>query len=142
MTGAQPLGPTPPGHLFVYGTLRPGDVRWPMLEPFVIDHGWPDSVRGRLFDTGLGYPAATFSTGADGADDPLAVVHGHTVALLAASLHRALEVLDAEEDTVVGLYRRIEVVTDRGIRAWAYVAGIGLELTPITSGDWFRRSTT
>ena len=31
--------PTAPVHLFVYGTLRPGDVRWPFLERFVADTG-------------------------------------------------------------------------------------------------------
>ena len=24
-------------HVFVYGTLRPGDVRWHFLEPFVVE---------------------------------------------------------------------------------------------------------
>lgn len=126
-----------PTHLFVYGTLRPGDVRWPLLEPFVVDHGWPDTVIGRLFDTGLGYPAAVF-------DDPgtadlatTRIVHGRTFGLLQHSLSRALEVLDQEEDTVEGLYRRVEVRTASGVHAWAYCSGAGLELTPIASGDWF-----
>ena len=35
-------------HLFVYGTLRPGDVRWPFLEPFVADAGVADTVGGRV----------------------------------------------------------------------------------------------
>ena len=47
-------------HVFVYGTLRPGDVRWSFLEPFVTDDGAADSVVGSLFDTGEDYPAATF----------------------------------------------------------------------------------
>src|SRR6185295_7476071 len=47
-------------HLFVYGTLRPGDVRWPLLAPYVADDGVPDSVDGRVYDTGRGYPAAVF----------------------------------------------------------------------------------
>ena len=49
------------------------------------------------------------------------------------------EVLDEQEDTVLGLYRRVEVTTSRGVRAWAYEYGDGLELTPIESGDWFLR---
>ena len=48
-------------HVFVYGTLRPGDVRWSFLEPFVTDGGAADSVIGSLFDTGEDYPAATFT---------------------------------------------------------------------------------
>ncbi|TVR22110.1 MAG: gamma-glutamylcyclotransferase [Ilumatobacter sp.] len=123
-------------HLFVYGTLRPGDVRWPMLEPFVVDHGWDDAVPGRLFDTGLGYPAAIFDTAG-----AMTTVYGRTFGLLGTSLGRALELLDVEEDTVEGLYRRVRVVTARGVAAWAYAYGDGLDLTPIESGDWFTRST-
>jgi len=50
-------------HLFVYGTLRPGDVRWHLLEPFVNGEGAPDTVAGELFDTGHNYPAAIFGPG-------------------------------------------------------------------------------
>jgi gamma-glutamylcyclotransferase (GGCT)/AIG2-like uncharacterized protein YtfP len=119
----------------VYGTLRPGDVRWHFLEPFVVDEGWPDSTPGRLFDTGLEYPAAVF----DDRVEPGGVVRGHTFPLLTASVRRCLEVLDEEEDTVAGLYRRIAITTGRGVRAWAYEYGDGLHLTPIHSGDWFAR---
>ena len=116
-------------HLFVYGTLRPGDVRWHVLEPFVVDGGWSDTVAGRLFDTGFDYPAAVF----DGAG----TIHGHTFALLEVSLGRALEVLDEVEGIVDGEYSRVSVRTARGVDAWAYACGDGLDLTPITSGDWF-----
>lgn len=120
-------------HLFVYGTLRPGDVRWPLLAPFAVDEGWPDSVPGRLFDTGLDYPAAIF----DDRADPGGRVMGQTYALLRASLGSCLDVLDREEGTVGGLYRRVVVRTDRGVDAYAYEYGDHLELTPIDSGDWF-----
>jgi len=117
--------------LFVYGTLRPGDVRWSMLEPFAADAGVDDTVPGRLFDTGLDYPAAIFGeTG---------IVLGRTYRLRLDTLDHALAVLDEEEDTVAGLYRRVTVVTGRGTTAWAYAYGQGLELTPIPSGDWFDR---
>jgi gamma-glutamylcyclotransferase (GGCT)/AIG2-like uncharacterized protein YtfP len=117
-------------HVFVYGTLRPGDVRWHFLEPFVVDSGWSDSVGGRLFDTGLDYPAALF--GADG------TILGHTFALLEQSMRRALEVLDDVEGVVDGEYARQIVRTARGVDAWAYASGADLALTPIPSGDWFR----
>lgn len=117
--------------LFVYGTLRPGDVRWSFLEPFVVDEGVDDTVDGALFDTGLGYPAAVF----DGAG----TIVGRTYRLALDRLDEALAVLDEEEDTVGGLYRRIEVTTGSGVRAWAYAYGDGLTLTPIPSGDWFTR---
>jgi gamma-glutamylcyclotransferase (GGCT)/AIG2-like uncharacterized protein YtfP len=119
--------------LFVYGTLRRGDVRWSFLEPYVHDDGFDDTVTGTLFDTGLGYPAAIF--------DPLATtsIIGRTYPLVAERLDVALAVLNEEEDTVLGLYRRVAVTTGGGRRAWAYAYGTGLELTPIESGDWFAR---
>jgi len=99
-------------HLFVYGTLRPGDVRWHFLEPFVVDGGVADSVAGRT-------------------------IHGQTLSLLAASVDHALAVLDEVEDVVGGEYRRVAVRTGLGIEAWSYAYGSGLDLTPIPSGDWF-----
>lgn len=137
--------------LFVYGTLRPGDVRWSFLEPFVVDDGIDNAVAGRLFDTGLDYPEAVFD-GVDAAG-PLrsdrdshatllgasGTIVGRTFELRVDTIDRALAVLDEEEDTVLGLYRRVVVMTTRGTRAWAYAYGDGLELTPIPSGDWFTR---
>jgi gamma-glutamylcyclotransferase (GGCT)/AIG2-like uncharacterized protein YtfP len=119
--------------LFVYGTLRRGDVRWSFLEPYVHDDGVDDTVAGTLFDTGLGYPAAVFDPGAT------TTIVGRTYHLVAERLDVALTVLDDEEDTVLGLYRRVIVTTGSGRRAWAYAYGAGLELTPIDSGDWFTR---
>lgn len=116
-------------HLFVYGTLRPGDVRWQFLAPFVVDDGWPDTVAGQLFDTGLDYPAAVFNQ--------KGAIHGRTFALLEESASRALEVLDEVEGIVDGEYSRVIVRTGRGVDAWAYASGDGLDLTPIGSGDWF-----
>jgi len=118
-------------HLFVYGTLRPGDVRWSFLEPWVVDDGVEDSVVGRLYDTGLGYPAAIFGDGG--------LVVGRAYELRHTTLEDALRVIDEEEDTVLGLYRRVEVATTNGRRAWAYEYGSGLDLTPIPTGDWFCR---
>ena len=118
-------------HLFVYGTLRPGDVRWPFLQPFAADEGVDDTAIGRLFDTGLDYPAAVFGEGGP--------IIGRTYRLHEHRLDEALAVLDEEEDTVLGLYRRISIVTGAGMSAWAYQYGEGLTLTPIDSGDWFIR---
>ncbi len=119
-------------HVFVYGTLLPGDVRWPMLEPFVVDHGWPDAIDGRLFDTGQDYPAAIL----DGQGDRGGRIVGRTFALLEASTDRALEVLDEVEGVVGGAYRRVAVTTAARTRAWVYEYGAGLDLDPIESGDW------
>jgi gamma-glutamylcyclotransferase (GGCT)/AIG2-like uncharacterized protein YtfP len=122
------LDPIVTHHVFVYGTLRPGDVRWHFLEPFVVDVGVADSVPGQLFDTGFDYPAAVFND--------VGTIIGHTFALLEASAERALAVLDDVEDVVGGEYSRVTVRTRLGIDAWAYAYGSGLDLTPIPSGDW------
>lgn len=122
-------------HVFVYGTLRPGDVRWHFLEPFVVDEGWDDSITGRLFDTGLDYPAAVIDERAE----PGGTIVGRTYALLEESIDRCVRILDAEEDTVGGRYRRIVTTTRRGAAAYVYEYGDGLDLVPIPSGDWFTR---
>jgi gamma-glutamylcyclotransferase (GGCT)/AIG2-like uncharacterized protein YtfP len=37
------------------------------------------------------------------------------------------------------VYRRVALRTERGIAAWGYEYGSGLELRPIPSGDWLAR---
>ncbi len=115
-------------HLFVYGTLQPGDVRWAILAPFTDDDGCPDSATGEMFDTGRGYPAAVFGKAG--------TIVGRTFRLRVDRLDDALRVLDAEESSVPGGYRRTVVTTTSGTEAWAYEYGFGLDLTPIESGDW------
>ncbi len=118
-------------HLFVYGTLRPGDVRWSLLEPFAADEGVDDTVAGTVYDTGCGYPAAIF----DGEN----TIVGRTYRLHDRSLFDALSTIDVEEGSVEGDYHRVQVVTNSGLIAWAYAYGRGLTLTPIASGDWLNR---
>jgi gamma-glutamylcyclotransferase (GGCT)/AIG2-like uncharacterized protein YtfP len=119
--------------LFVYGTLLPGAQSWELVEPFVEGHGIPDSVRGELFDTGLGYPAAVVDQRSTN------TVYGRTMQLIAIRSAEALRVLDDFEDVSDGLFRRVVVRTDQGCSAWVYVAGEDLQLTRIPSGDWLRR---
>lgn len=123
--------------LFVYGTLRPGDVRWHILEPFVDDSGRTATVAGRLYDTGRGYPAAVFDSDPNAPTG--AIIHGLVYPLRRHRIDAALSTLDHVEGTVAGLYRRISVRTTRGDQVWAYEYGSGLDLTPIPSGDWLRR---
>ncbi len=118
-------------HLFVYGTLLPGEVRWSLLAPYVIDTGTDDSASGTLYDTGLDYPAAVF-----GGD---MVITGRTFAIAPALRDECLVHLDIVEGTVGGLYSRITITTGRGVTAWTYQYGGGLDLSPIPSGDWRTR---
>ena len=116
------------GHVIVYGTLLPGDVRWHRLAPLVTDDGVAERVAGRLFDTGLDYPAAVFRNAGE------ATIIGRTYEL--DNVERALAVLDEIEGTVAGLYHRVAIDTANGHRAWAYQYGGELDLTLIRSGDW------
>lgn len=124
-------------HVFVYGTLRPGDVRWSFLEPFVTDGGIADSVDGSLFDTGEDYPAATFAPTPTGNGTGSNLIHGRTFRITETLLDECLAVLDVEEDTVAGRYRRVAITTQAGLDVWAYEYGFGMDLVPIPSGDWF-----
>ena len=121
-------------HLFVYGTLRPGEARWPFLEPFVVGEGGVDGVCGTLFDTGLGYPAARFEVGG-------APISGRTYELRSGTLDEALAELDRVEGAVRGLYERVLVTTTAGVPAWAYQFGSDpdIVLQPIAGGDWLDR---
>jgi gamma-glutamylcyclotransferase (GGCT)/AIG2-like uncharacterized protein YtfP/GNAT superfamily N-acetyltransferase len=118
------IGATRPTHLFVYGTLQPGHLRWPYLAPFAIDHR-PAATPGQLYDSGCGWPIAVFG-------DVDTVVPGTIVELDAARLDGALRMLDEVEETATDVLRRIVVTTEDGARAWAYGgrASTG-EMTPI-----------
>ena len=117
--------------LFVYGTLLPGEVRWRHLEQFVEGDGVRDVVRGTLYDTGLGYPAFVH----EGTGE----VHGMRFALRAGTRDSALDVLDEIEGAVAGLYRRISLSTDAGVRVFVYEYGQGVDLVPIPGGNWLTR---
>lgn len=101
--------------VFVYGTLKPGQRRWPILAPFVSasEAAVPAEAPGRLFDTGYGWPAAVF--------DPRDAdrVPGVVIGLNPASTEEALAVLDDVEGVDSGLFQRVLIdVEDRA--CWAY----------------------
>jgi gamma-glutamylcyclotransferase (GGCT)/AIG2-like uncharacterized protein YtfP len=100
-----------PAALFVYGTLMPGRLRWPLLAPFATAHR-PAEAEGTLYDSGHGWPVAVF--GAEG------VIPGVLVGLDAERLDDALPVLDEVEDTATDTLRRIAITTLDGAAAWAY----------------------
>ncbi len=94
--------------LFVYGTLMPGEPRWPLLSPLSSGRR-PDRIWGRLVDTGHGYPGLL-----EGTDE----VHGWIVDLTEPDV--ALPRLDAVEGTAQGLYRRQHLTSLSGIPCWTY----------------------
>lgn len=127
-------------HLFVYGTLRPGEVRWHHLEPYVVSDGIDATVCGELFDTGLDYPAAIFAAPSSShvsAGEAAGTIRGRVYELSADRLDDALAHLDEVEGAVRGLYHRVTVPTSAGLVAWAYQCGDdGLLRHRIASGDW------
>lgn len=93
------------GRLFVYGTLMPGQPRWPALLPYAAS--WrPATAPGRMWDTGHGYPAVRFGPGGS-------AVPGVVVDLLSDRLAEAVAAMDHVEDVGI-LYRRVDVVTSSG----------------------------
>lgn len=121
-----------PTHLFVYGTLRPGEVRWQHLEPFVVGDGVHTTTSGDVYDTGLEYPAAMFG-------GPRSI-HGRVYELHPERIVDALSHLDEVEGAVRGLYHRVTVLTDSGRTAWAYQCGEeALLVRRIEGGDWLLR---
>jgi gamma-glutamylcyclotransferase (GGCT)/AIG2-like uncharacterized protein YtfP len=125
--------PSSPHHLFVYGTLRAGEQRWPLLAPWLEGRPVPDAVPGRLYDTGRGYPAAVF--GEEGG-----TIVGETGRLRSDSLDDALALLDEIEGAVQHLYRRVVVTTAAGALAWAYEFVGEPRFGRIESGDWLLRT--
>jgi gamma-glutamylcyclotransferase (GGCT)/AIG2-like uncharacterized protein YtfP len=101
-------------HLFVYGTLKPGHSRWPILhahlEPdaALVD----DAVDGRLWSTPWGWPALTAGSSA---------VPGVVVELRSDGVYEALADLDAVEGVGSGLFERVQTVTRAGVQCWVYV---------------------
>ena len=83
----------------------PGQPRWRHLSPYAAS--WrPATAPGRLWDTGRGYPGATF-------DDGDSQIPGVAVVLAADSIEAAIELLD-EIEGEGSLYRRVQISTSSG----------------------------
>ena len=110
--------------VFVYGTLMPGHQRWPWLAPYVQSHH-PDEIRGRLYDTQMGYPAALLDE--DGR------IPGISCTLDPLLADEAWSMLDDIEGR---LYERRTTTTRRGRAVSTYVwIGEREHLVPI-AGAW------
>lgn len=114
-------------HVFVYGTLVPGDVRYHFVEPYVAARH-RTTATGRVYDTGLGYPAARF--------DQTGTIEGWVYELKVGIEDEALDLLDEVEGVVEGQYRRVQVRTSDGVEAWAYEVGIDTESMVDLDGRW------
>jgi len=120
-------------YVFVYGTLRKGERNHYLLEgaELIAQQAW---TKGRLFDTGLGYPALKESM----ADK----VYGELYLVSNAQLHRLDELEGYHQDSRNNLYNRKNQVVfyDAGkIAAYLYFIAEHHEnmlRDQIQSGDW------
>lgn len=116
---------TDPGNrIFVYGTLRPGEPRWPLVEDAVV-RTEPAEVRGTLWDTGKGYPAAVFGTKGS--------VPGDVVWIDPERWRGVIDWLDRIEGEGT-LYRRVVVDTSAGTAVSYEWLGETEGLTPLPHG--------
>lgn len=126
-TSAEPanLGPVVPAgtyphpgecvpNLFIYGTLKPGHGRWPLLAPYLVGEPVPATMSGELRDTGHGWPALKESDAGQ--------VSGLQVRGQVDRMAALLATLDEAEGVERGLFTR-QARTAGGRVAWVYVAG-------------------
>ena len=100
-----------PATLFVYGTLMPGRLRWPILAPFARRHRPAEVAGGCTTPVTAGRSPCSAAVG---------VIPGVLVEIEPMLVDEALPILDEVEDTATDTLRRIEVTTVDGVRAWAY----------------------
>jgi gamma-glutamylcyclotransferase (GGCT)/AIG2-like uncharacterized protein YtfP len=115
--------------LFVYGTLKPGQSRWPALAPFVdpLEPVVAAEVKGRLWATPWGWPALTPGT------DP---VRGVLVALHRDRVADALARLDEIEGVDTGLFERVATATCAGTLCSIYMWPRDTEGFTLLEGGW------
>lgn len=117
--------------VFVYGTLRKGEVNHRFLEnkACIAEQSW---TTGLLYDTGCGYPAMKRS--------PHSRIYGELYSITVDDLKRLDQLEDYKEGGSNNLYDRIEqtVFTDKGaFIAYVYVANNeNLLKRIIKNGDW------
>jgi gamma-glutamylcyclotransferase (GGCT)/AIG2-like uncharacterized protein YtfP len=94
--------------LFVYGTSMPGQAGHHVVERYV-DSSRRDQVEGLLFDSGRGYPLATF--------EPGGTIRGYVLELDEATQDDAKRAMTQYEG---GMFHPVEVRTESGTTAIAY----------------------
>lgn len=115
--------------LFVYGTLKPGRSRWPILQPHIEPDASlvTDAVEGRLWFTPWGWPALTAGS---------ETVRGVLVELRSDQVDVALAELDAVEGVGSDLFDRAEIVTRAGVRCWVYLWPNSTDGLEPVDGSW------
>jgi gamma-glutamylcyclotransferase (GGCT)/AIG2-like uncharacterized protein YtfP len=115
-------------HYFMYGTMMPGHLRYPEIDDFV-ESTTRDRVAGHLFDSGLGYPAATFDAGET-------EVEGYVLRILPGEEAEAAKTIADQENN---LFSPVTVETRGGTEAIAYEwVGSTEGLEELPDGVWDR----
>lgn len=126
---SQPASPTSTAatgtYVFVYGTTMPGHLRYQYIEGFIAE-ATRDTVSGRLYDSGAGYPAATFGAG-------LGTIEGYLLRLRPDRAHEALRTFTEME---AGLFHPATVTTGGGVEATAYEWIGSTQGLPLVTGMW------
>jgi len=113
-------------HYFMYGTMKPGRLRYPSIDQFVASTT-SDTVEGELFDTGAGYPAAKF--GSDRGQ-----IRGYVLRILPDRESAAAEIIAEQEGN---LFRPVILKTKGGRTVTAYeFIGPTDGMARIPDGDW------
>ena len=119
------MAPEAPAALFVYGTLMPGRLRWPLVE-LEVTATREATLAGTLLDTGRGYPALVLDGGGE--------VHGWVLELDPARLDGVLAELDRIEGPE---YARVTASTADGSPVQTYVfLGDPSGCTSLPDGRW------
>lgn len=126
--------------VFVYGTLRPGQLYWPHIAPFAVA-AEPAIAQGLLYDLGP-YPAMVCGSGS---------VVGELIRL--DSPQEALAIMDEIEDyygpndprneyerTLIYATTRASARIECYCYLYAHSHRLGLTATRIVSGDWLQRN--
>jgi gamma-glutamylcyclotransferase (GGCT)/AIG2-like uncharacterized protein YtfP len=103
-----------PAALFGYGLLQPGRSGWSLVAPHAAGAPRPATVRGRVYDTGLGWPAMLL-------DDEDGEPRGAHVPGTLTPLRDPETVLPALDDYEGPDYRRVRLTLTDGTRAWTYI---------------------
>jgi gamma-glutamylcyclotransferase (GGCT)/AIG2-like uncharacterized protein YtfP len=128
--------------LFVYGTLRPDGPAFDRIAGSVDVLG-PATTAGTLFDTGRGWPAASFADPSGGAGATVGTIRGHLVSARGADQAITLFAGADRYEGVPEPFRRTSVLVDGPSGScWAvsYAWSDGSPPGPrITTGEWVVR---
>ncbi|NIS09384.1 MAG: hypothetical protein GWO07_11605 [Candidatus Dadabacteria bacterium] len=117
--------------LFVYGTLLQGQSANHLLADWKLINTL--QIKGTLYDTGLGYPAANFT-------DKTNNLFGELYHYQGKDIESTISRIDVVEGTKIGIFER-EIIESNGDKFFTYNMGSGLEnsrnsFSTISSGNW------